>query len=249
MIRRSLCSLTLLLALLSTAAAAQHYLPDDCSALVNLLPPPPAMDSPAGHADLETVLQVQADRTPAQVKRALRVANQSVASFAQPVLGEWFRAQDFPQTMAIFAEAGRESRKIIDDQVKRHWNRTRPYIYSSAVHPVVGRPNNASYPSGHSAAAAIWGTLLAAAFPEKAAEFQAQIHETMWCRVIGGAHYPSDTAAGEMLGEAIAKTMLQSPGMQAALQTIRDEIAPHLQAAAAVNPAPTPVPVAEPAAK
>jgi acid phosphatase (class A) len=61
----------------------------------------------------------------------------------------------------------------------------------------------------------------------------------MWCRVLGGAHYPSDTAAGEMLGEAIGKKMLESPDMQAALQTIREEIAPHLTATKQTEPAKT----------
>jgi acid phosphatase (class A) len=186
------------------------------------------MDSPAGRADLETVLQVQMDRTPAQVARAKRVANQTVTSFARPVLGEWFHSHEFPQTMALFKEIDRESRQIVDDQVKRRWNRRRPYNFSSAVHPVVGRPDNTSYPSGHAAAAALWGTILSAAFPEKATEFNHQIHEVMWCRVLGGAHYPSDTVAGDMLGEAIAKKMLESPAMQEALNTIRNEIAPYL---------------------
>jgi len=122
----------------------------------------------------------------------------------------------------------------VDDQVKRRWNRTRPYLYSSAVHPVVSRPDNTSYPSGHSAAAAVWGTILAAAFPEKAAEFRKQIHEVMWSRVLGGVHYPSDTVAGEMLGEAIANAMMKSPDMQAALKTIREEVGPRPDAASKV---------------
>jgi acid phosphatase (class A) len=226
---RKLLFVPILLSLLSIGEA-QQYLPKDCSALVDLLPPPPANDSPAGRADLETLLHVQADRTPEQVARAKRVANQTVSSFAQPVLGTWFHIEDFPRTQELFEEFGRESRSIVDAQVKRRWNRTRPFLYSSEVHPVVGRPTNSSYPSGHSAAAALWGTIFAAAFPEKAEGFKAQIHEVMWCRVLGGAHYPSDTAAGELLGEAIANAMLKSPEMQQALVTIRTEIAPAIDA-------------------
>ena len=237
MIRRSLLSFVLLLGLLSPCAA-QRFLPTNCTALVELLPAPPANDSPTGRADLETVLHVQADRTPEQVKRAKRVASQSVTSFARPVLGEWFHSREVPRTMALFDEIGRESRKVIDDQVKRRWNRKRPYLYSTEVHPVVGRPDNTSYPSGHAAAAALWGTILSAAFPEKTAEFQAQIHEVMWCRVLGGAHYPSDTVAGELLGEAIAKEMLKSDAMQAALRTMREEISPHLGASGMAAPQP-----------
>lgn len=220
---------------LTAAEVAPKYLPSDCTALINLLPPPPVDGSPAARADLETVLQVQADRTSNQVKRAKRVASQSVSSFAQPVLGNWFNPTYCPETKALFEQIDRESQSIVDDQVKKRWNRTRPYLFSPAVNPIVGRPDNTSYPSGHSAAAALWGTILAAAFPEKADEFKDQIREVMWCRVVGGAHYPSDTAAGAMLGEAIAKAMLQSPAMVEALQTIRHEAAPFL------NPTPPPV--------
>jgi len=118
---------------------------------------------------------------------------------------------------------------IVDEQVKRHWNRTRPYLRSADVHPAVGRPNNTSYPSGHASAAALWGTIFAAAFPEKAAEFQQQIREAMWCRVLAGVHYPSDTVAGDMLGQAIGRKMLKSQEMQEALQTIRAEIRPYMK--------------------
>jgi acid phosphatase (class A) len=195
------------------------------------LPPPPTNGSPAALADLETVLQVQAGRTPEQINRAKRVASQSLSSFAQPVLGPWFNPTNFPKTKELFKEIDRESQSIVDGQVKKMWNRTRPYLFSKEVQPIVGRPDNTSYPSGHSAAAALWGTILSAAFPEKADEFKAQIREAMWCRVIGGAHYPSDTVAGAMLGEAIAKAMLQSPEMSQVLEIIRAEAAPFLKSA------------------
>lgn len=214
----------------SSVAKEYEFLPSDFTALVELLPPPPAPDSPAGRADLFTVLQVQADRTSEQAKRAKRVATQSVTSFAQPVFGEWFQAEKFPKTVALFERINKESQLIVDDQVKKKWNRTRPYNFSDKVKPIVGKPNNTSYPSGHAAAAALWGTILSAAFPEKADEFQAQIREAMWCRIIAGVHYPSDTTAGEMLGRAIAEAMLKSPNMQAALKVMREEITPYLNA-------------------
>lgn len=242
MICRLLSSFIVLLALVP-ACLADRFLPADCTPLIELLPPPPADDSLAGRADLETVLQVQADLTPRQLQRVKRVASQSVTSFARPVLGEWFQPDDFPRTVALFEEISRESRKIIDDTVKKHWNRKRPVQVSGAVNPAAGRPTNSSYPSGHAAAAALWGTILSAAFPEKTAEFQAQIHEVMWCRVLGGAHFPTDTVAGQQLGEAIAKAMLNSPEMEAALKTIRDEISPHLHPPAKKAPQPSASPV------
>jgi acid phosphatase (class A) len=223
MIRQVLLALLFALSLLP-CAQAQWYLPEDRRPLVDLVPAPPRDDSIAGRADLATLIQVQADRTPEQIKRAERVANQTVTSFAQPVLGEWFVPKNFPKTVALFAQITKQSQTIVDDQVKKRWNRTRPYIQWPEVKPVVGRPDNTSYPSGHSAAAALWGTILAAAFPEKAEQFKAQIREVTWCRVLGGVHYPTDTVAGEMLGTAIAEAMLKSPHMPAALAVMREEI-------------------------
>jgi len=245
--RRCLFPTVLVFALVATCAAQTKFLPKDCTALVNLLPAPPADDSIVGRAELETLLQVQAERTTNQVERAKRVASQTPSSFARSVLGEWFHLRDFPRTSAIFEQIDRERRMIVDDQVKRHWNRTRPYLRSSAIHPVVGRPGNTSYPSGHASAAALWGTIFAAAFPEKAAEFRRQTREVMWCRVLAGVHYPSDTVAGEMLGEAIGKQMLASPEMQEALKTIRAEIGPHLKLESPGNGAAQKNPAVEPA--
>jgi len=226
-------------AVMAPAAPHQYkYLPADCSALVGLLPPPPATNSPAGIADLETVLQVQADRTPGQVQRARRVASQSVFTFAQPVLGGWFNPTNCPATQRLLAEITRESQTIVDDQVKPHWQRLRPYQASPDVRPIVGRPGNTSYPSGHAAVAALWGTILSAAFPDQAAAFQAQIREVMWCRVIGGVHYPSDTAAGARLGTAIAHAMLAAPAMPETLETIRAEAAPFRNPATTRSAAP-----------
>ncbi len=91
---------------------------------------------------------------------------------------------------------------------------------------VVGRPGNSSYPSGHSACAAVWAAILSAAFPEDAAAFQKQVHEVMWCRVIGGVHFPSDTTAGEKLRDAIGQALLTRPEVQKAIETIRQEAAP-----------------------
>ena len=227
MFRRLFLNFVVLFTLLS-ASAADKFLPADCTALIELLPPPPANDSVLGRAELETVLKVQADRTAEQVHRAKRVANQTVTSFARPVLGDWFQAQDFPRTLAIFEEIGRESRKIIDDQVKKRWNRARPYLRSSAVQPVVGRPDNTSYPSGHSADSALYAVILAVVVPEHAADWQEQARLVRWSRIIGGAHYPSDTVAGQLLGEAIAREMLKSPALQAALLEVRAELAAQL---------------------
>jgi len=208
------------------------FIAPDALDVGKLLPPPPADDSPAGLADLETVLRLQADRTPAQVARATRVVDQSVFTFAAPVLGAWFTAGNLPCTAALF--------KVITDegyavtlQTKHLWTRDRPYIRDLHVQPVPRRSRSPSYPSGHASDAATWAVILTELFPEHREAFQQQVREAMWGRVIGGSHFPTYTQAGRVLGEAIGREMLKSPAMQQAIEETRRETAPFLPRKAA----------------
>jgi acid phosphatase (class A) len=203
-----------------------QYLTPEAFKLTNLVPAPPEDNSPAGLADMETMLRVQDGRTPEQVERAKRVDTQSAFSFARPVLGDWFHSKDFPRTAAVFDAINREAGRIIDAS-KKQWSRPRPYERSKEMTIVVGHPGNASYPSGHTAIAAVWAAVFSAAFPEDAVAFQKQVHEVMWCRVIGGVHFPSDTTAGEILGDAIGREILAGPEIKKAIQILQGETAPY----------------------
>lgn len=101
------------------------------------------------------------------------------------------------------------------------------------MQPVPRRSRSPSYPSGHAGDAATWAAILTAAFPEYGEALQQQVREAMWGRVLGGSHYPSDTQAGQVLGEAIGREMLKTPAMQEAIEEIRREAAPFLQRKAA----------------
>ena len=223
----------------ASAGRAQEFLAPGERDFSHLLPARPADDSPAGLADLDTLLHLQAERTPAQVARAQRIAAQSHLTFGQAVFGEWFTAKNLPRTDAIFQEIDREQGRIVQE-TKNAVSRPRPYQRDARIVPAVPKPNDgSSYPSGHSTGAAVWGAILAAAFPEDAAACQAQVRETMWCRELGGVHFPSDTEAGFLLGSEIARRMLASPAMARALEEIRAEAAPFRHQPSA-TPAPTP---------
>lgn len=236
---RVLCVLALFA--LASVASAQEFLAPGERDFSHVLPPRPTDDSPAGLADLDTLLHLQAERTPAQVARALRVAGQSHLTFGQAVFGEWFTAKNLPRTDAIFREIDHEQGGIVQT-VKNGVQRPRPYQRDARIVPAVPKPNDgSSYPSGHSTGAAVWGAILAAAFPEDAAKCQAQVRETMWCRELGGVHFPSDTEAGLLLGSEVARRMLASPAMAKALEEIRAEAAP-FRLKSPVTPAPTATP-------
>lgn len=188
-----------------------------------VIPAPPVDDSPAGMADLETVLNVQKWRTKKQIEEAKRVDKQSAFGFARPVLGEWFRSADFPRTKEVMHELGDAANKVCDE-AKKHWDRPRPYQRDPRVEPVTGKPGNTSYPSGHSFGATFWSVIYAEAFPEHAREFDEQAHRAMWGRVMAGVHYPSDTTAGYVLARAVGAEMLKDPEVRRKVQEIRKEV-------------------------
>jgi acid phosphatase (class A) len=210
------------------AAPERNFIPPGAAEVVARLPPPPADDTFAGQADLETLIQVQADRTPAQVARAQRVAQQTAFLMGASVFGPWFTPEALPRTAAIFEEIQRQSHPLLED-AKRRWNRPRPYVRDTRIHPCVELSASTSYPSGHSASSAIWATIFSVAFPERRPAFEAQVHETMWGRVLGGVHFPSDTQAGRELGEAIGRQMLTTDTMTQAISEIRAEVSAYLE--------------------
>lgn len=87
------------------------------------------------------------------------------------------------------------------------------YIRPSQVDPLinlpVGLPNHPSYPSGHSCITGAMGTVLAAAFPEDATEFQAMVEEAGLARMYAGLHYRFDCETGRDLGRQVAENVMQ----------------------------------------
>lgn len=194
--------------------------------------PPPAEDSIPAQGEHELAIELDSARTPEQSALAKHYAKFDAMDLMAPVLGDWCTAQNLPRTHAIFQQVYHECRPVID-AAKDAWDRPRPYVYNPALHPAVGKPDNASYPSGHAYSSSCIAAVLTAAFPEHAADWAKQAALIRWSRVIGGAHYPSDVAAGKILGEAVARELLKSSRMQQALAEIRAEVAPHLHKKAA----------------
>jgi acid phosphatase (class A) len=222
----------ILLALTVVAGAgaepAKTFMPAQAGLWVDALPAPPADGTPAGLADLETLLQVQADRTAAQVARARRVEKHTAFLMGAAVFGDWFTPENLPMTARFFKSAGVGFHPVLV-HAKEKWMRPRPYLRDARVHPCLAAPGGTSYPSGHSASAAIWAELFSEAFPEHREDFAAQVRETMWSRVLAGVHYPSDTQAGRMLGESIGRAMATVPATQHALGEVRREIGVYQQ--------------------
>ncbi|MBI2515593.1 MAG: phosphatase PAP2 family protein [Opitutae bacterium] len=219
---------------MKTAAppATRDFIAPDAIDWRALLTPPPAPDSIVARGEQELMRHLQEVRTPEQAKLAKYYEDLTIFRMLAPVLGDWCTAENLPRTAAVFRQAYAEARPAITG-AKASWTRERPYTFDAAIQPVVDRPNNTSYPSGHSAEAALFAALLTELLPEHAADWQRQSALVRWSRIVGGAHYPSDVVAGQLLGEALAREMLKSPKLRQALEEVRAELAARRQKKAA----------------
>jgi len=177
-----------------------------------LLAPPPAVGSPLQQQEMAYLLDLQKNRTPAQEAFAQADMERSVFRFAD-VMGDAFTAEKLPKTQAFFEKVKKDGDYLLAP-AKKHWDRPRPYATNPDIRPCVKKPDNASYPSGHSTFGTINAIILANMVPEKYAQLFARAELYRKNREIGGAHYPSDVEAGRICGTAIAAFMLQSPAFQ-----------------------------------
>lgn len=187
-----------------------------------LLPAPPATDSIAAAADLETVLQVQGARTAEQVEWAKRVEKDDVF-FNRDVIGPWFQAEKLPATAALFKALASDLRAV-DAASKQPFGRPRPYQIDARVKPCVGRPTSSSYPSGSALQAFVWAHLLAEMIPAKREVLFARAERAAWGRVIGGVHFPTDIIAGRRLAEPFIAACRQNDAFRKMCEAARREI-------------------------
>ncbi|HVT73708.1 MAG TPA: phosphatase PAP2 family protein [Lacunisphaera sp.] len=213
------------------AAEAGRYLPAADYDLAAIIPAAPAADSLATLADLETVYQVQQRRTPEQAAVAAYFAVDDVFQY-DAVLGAWFNARNLPATAAFFAQVEAD-RFAISSMAKKLWSRPRPPLLDPRLRPCIELPVSGSYPSGHATQAYLWAGLLGEVFPEHRAALNERAQLVAWSRIVAGVHYPTDIAAGRILGERLARDFLRQPDVQAALVRIRAEVSPYRQPAPA----------------
>jgi acid phosphatase (class A) len=218
-----LASVLILPAAFAAAPVTHDFLAEGALDGTKLLPPPPDEASIAGQGEHEILADLDAHRTAEQAALAKYYEPLDVFRMLAPVLGVEATEQNLPATAAFFKQVRLEARPVVL-AAKEAWKRQRPYIYNPAISPAVEKPNNNSYPSGHSTDSALYATLLCAILPDLTADWQKQAGLVRWSRLVGGAHYPSDVMAGKLLGETIGREMLKSPKLQHALEAVRAEL-------------------------
>ncbi|MEE4184178.1 MAG: phosphatase PAP2 family protein [Gammaproteobacteria bacterium] len=96
---------------------------------------------------------------------------------------------------------------------KRFLLRERPFVTHQSI-ACVGTPlDRGSFPSGHTIHAACFTTMLAAYEPASLAVFLPVALSIAISRIALGHHYPSDVAAGGIIGVGLAMSSLQLAGL------------------------------------
>jgi acid phosphatase (class A) len=215
-------------------AAAQTHRYADLTSIdaASILPAPPERGSLAAAADLETVLQVQAARTPEEMAWARLVDKGSPwALFGQGnLLGPRFAPEDLPRLAALL-EAIRPDLTACYKAAKARFGRPRPSAADSRVQPCVSLPPDASYPSGHTFRAYVHAAILAEIFPEKRQALFNRARSIAWARVVGGVHFPTDLEGGRRLAAAVVAAEFANPAFRAELAACRAEAAASAPAA------------------
>ena len=226
MIRKSMFSLVAVSLLLCIAAEKSHpplkYLTKDDVDFLALLPEPPTQGSTEQKAEIQQILAIQATRTPADEARCKMEEKFEVFQFA-PIIGEGFTAEKCPLTAAMFKDLETDS-KYFSRTAKDHWNRKRPPYVNSDVHPSATLEDEGAYPSGHATRGILFALVMADVFPNHRAALLEQGRQVGWDRVVGGVHYPSDVAAGRVLGQALAAKLLSKPEFQVEFAKVKEEL-------------------------
>jgi acid phosphatase (class A) len=194
----------------STAAFAPYF---DTTTLdlTRVLPDPPPNESAATRADLDEMLAVQQSRSEAQSERAIADAKANIYRFAD-ALGNppGFTPNNLPKTEALFARIIRVHSLVVG-AAKESFGRPRPFVLEPGLTPLLKKPTDGSYPSGHSAYARWVALILGDMIPEKRVELINRANEYAHNRVVAGVHYPSDIEAGKLAGTAIASVLYTVP--------------------------------------
>jgi acid phosphatase (class A) len=188
----------------------------------------PANSSDQTRKELDYLLDLQAKRTPEQVKRVEFLANiaywpsvnliPSHKSYDQnlkdlffegrELLGDELNAKNFPKVSKLLQGIMQDMR-VMEFSIKYKLFRPRPYHLEPRLQSLA-RINSPSFVSGHTLWAFLqaftWGEII----PEKQRDFIALAEEIRRSREIMGIHYPSDNEAARQVAYKMLQVYFQN---------------------------------------
>lgn len=114
----------------------------------------------------------------------------------------WRRPTLFALVLSAYAAADLTALGL-----KHAVGRPRPPVRPAGPEPLVGVPDNPSFPSGHAATSFACGLVLAWAAPRLAVPLLLLATAIAFSRVYVGVHYPLDAVGGAALGLLVATAL------------------------------------------
>lgn len=192
----------------------------------DLLPPPPADGSALDKRDMQGVLDLQKNLTPARLEQIQGDLEQTVYRVAGPVFGPTFTSERFPLAGPFFNKVRDDSAVGVRD-IKQKYKRLRPFQANKEVQTpenIARAAQGPTYPSGHSTFGAEVALLLSMMVPEKTAE----LHARGWAygeqRVASGVAYPTDWETAHIGATLMVALMMRKPEFKADFQAVRTEV-------------------------
>lgn len=177
-------------------------------------PPPPALESAAMEASLDSVRHAVRVRTAEQRRAARRWANRSAflawAEIAADLLAKHGASEaQAARTLAVL-HASLYDATVACFEAKYHYNVPRPSHRDPSIERpfLVSLPNFPAYPAGHGCSAGVAETVLAWAVPEERAFVHTEAAEMAESRLWAGVHYPFDNREGVALGREVARYVI-----------------------------------------
>ena len=214
---------------------ASYFEPGVDLGLINLLPTPPEEGSKEAVADLAEIHRIERSRTGDEVRAAqyddthediflyAKVVEQARAASSNVS----FSASALPLTSALSAHLRKEA-GLVDNPLKSHFHRLRPYNFDRTLHPVCATNEEFSYPSGHALNGYLYAFTLAKILPELHDVILARAQEYAYHRVLCGVHYASDVEASRRAASILFGYLLARPEFRSDLEASRLETRRHL---------------------
>ena len=185
------------------------------------VPSPPPNSSTETRAELDELLKLQQERTPAQVKMMRKHLDyDGVCSF---ILASTHRKLTrAPKTKALLKHVQMDASLALF-HAKKRFNRARPHQLEQRLRPAIPVPAHPAYPSSHALQGYMVARTLSLLFPENSQELMAAGEQIGREREIAGLHYSSDSKASRALGEEIFDRLQQNERFLAEVEAAKKE--------------------------
>jgi acid phosphatase (class A) len=201
--------------------------------------PPPANSSLQTKAELDYLLQLQAQRTDEDIRASkfyagvyyrtsvkaedgdYKIMRRNLFHIGRSI-GTWFNADSLPVTATLVEKVWKDAEFLIW-KYKNYYLRIRPYKLEKDLQNLE-ETDWAAYPSGHATNSYVNAYLFSELLPEFSMFFVKDAYDMAHSREIIGVHYPSDSESGRVLAYELIQRLKQNENFKKDFAAAKKEI-------------------------